>query len=111
VVEWKTERLPSAYRTSAIVTAPVLVDPQGQKVFVYDKRHLVPSENMKPFPLIHPRRAERLERVGGFHKEVGAVGTFPNNTNSRFHLLYEAIYPEKSVSLPLRAQISSSHFE
>jgi len=88
VVEWKTEQLPSGRIGQAPYNSAVLVDPQGQKVFVYDKRHLVPFGEYEPFPLIHRVVQSVSSEVGGFHKgSVAAVGTFPNITIRRFHLL------------------------
>src|SRR6266567_218736 len=57
VVEWKTERLTEQLPSGRIAQAPynsaVLVDPQGQKAFVYDKRHLVPFGEYEPFQMIN----------------------------------------------------------
>ena len=94
VVEWKTEQLPSGHIGPAPYNSALLVDPQGQKVFVYDKRHLVPFGEYEPFPLIHRVVQSVSSEVGGFRKgRVAAVGTFPNNYKFGVYICYEAIYP------------------
>jgi apolipoprotein N-acyltransferase len=94
VVEWKTEQLPSGRMGQAPFNSALLVDPQGQKVFVYDKRHLVPFGEYEPFPLIHRVVRSVSSEVGGFHKgSVAAVGTLPNNYKFGVYICYEAIYP------------------
>jgi apolipoprotein N-acyltransferase len=94
VVEWKTEKLPSGHMAQAPYNSAVLVDPQGQKAFVYDKRHLVPFGEYEPFPLIHRVVQSVSSEVGGFHKgTAAAVGTLPNNYKFGVYICYEAIYP------------------
>src|ERR1700722_19046623 len=78
VIEWKAEKFPSGHIGQAPYNSALLVDPQGQKVFVYDKRHLVPFGEYEPFPLIHRVVQSVSDEVGGFHKGQGAaVGTLP----------------------------------
>ena len=94
VVEWKTEKLPSGHMAQEPYNSAVLVDPQGQKAFVYDKRHLVPFGEYEPFPLIHRVVQSVSGEVGGFHKgTAAAVGTLPNNYKFGVYICYEAIYP------------------
>jgi apolipoprotein N-acyltransferase len=71
-----------------------LVDAQGQRVFVYDKVHLVPFGEYEPFPLIHQVVARMSEEVGGFHKgNKYAVGRLPGGNTLGVFICYEAIYP------------------
>jgi len=94
VVEWKTESRPSGHVLQSPYNSALLVDPQGQKVFVYDKRHLVPFGEYEPFPLIHRVVQSVSDEVGGFHKGTEAtVGTFPSGHKFGVYICYEAIYP------------------
>src|SRR5256885_1168848 len=94
VVEWKTEKLASGHIGQAPYNSAVLVDRQGQKAFVYDKRHLVPFGEYEPFPLIHRVVQSVSDEVGGFHKgTVGGVGTLPGGYKFGAFICYEAIFP------------------
>lgn len=94
VVEWKAESLPSGHVLQSPYNSALLVDPQGQKVFVYDKRHLVPFGEYEPFPLIHRVVQSVSSEIGGFHKGTdAAVGTFPSGYKFGVYICYEAIYP------------------
>jgi len=94
VIEWKSEMLASGHMGQAPYNSALLVDPQGQKVFVYDKRHLVPFGEYEPFPLIHRVVQSVSDEVGGFHKgTVASVGTLPGGYRFGAYICYEAIYP------------------
>ena len=94
VVEWKNEMLPNGHMGQAPYNSAVLVDPQGQRVFVYDKRHLVPFGEYEPFPLIHRVVQSVSDEVGGFHKGTAAsVGVLPGSYKFGVYICYEAIYP------------------
>ena len=94
VIEWKAEKFPSGHIGQAPYNSALLVDPQGQKVFVYDKRHLVPFGEYEPFPLIHRVVQSVSDEVGGFHKGKGAaVGTLPGEYKFAVFICYEAIFP------------------
>jgi apolipoprotein N-acyltransferase len=70
-----------------------LVESQGQRVFVYDKVHLVPFGEYEPFPLIHQVVSSVSDEVGGFHKgNKYAVGRLPNGNTFGVFICYEAIY-------------------
>jgi apolipoprotein N-acyltransferase len=97
VIEWKSpvdpsDRVPPG--TLVPYNSAQLVDTQGQRVFVYDKVHLVPFGEYEPFPLIHRVVARMSEEVGGFHKgNKYAVGRLPGGNTFGVFICYEAIYP------------------
>lgn len=97
VIEWKTpvdpsDRIPPG--TLVPYNSAQLVDVQGQRVFVYDKVHLVPFGEYEPFPLIHQVVARVSEEVGGFHKgDEYSVGRLPGGQTFGVFICYEAIYP------------------
>jgi apolipoprotein N-acyltransferase len=72
----------------------LLFDAQGQRVFVYDKVHLVPFGEYEPFPLIHRVVMSVSDEVGGFHKgNRYLVGRLPNGYTFGAFICYEATYP------------------
>lgn len=97
VIEWKppvdpSDRVPPGQQ--AAYNSAILVDPQGQRVFTYDKIHLVPFGEYEPFPLIHRVVAHLSDEVGGFHKgNKYAVGRLLNGNTFGVFICYEAIYP------------------
>jgi apolipoprotein N-acyltransferase len=97
VIEWKppvdsSDRVPPGQQ--AAYNSAILVDPQGQRVFTYDKVHLVPFGEYEPFPLIHRVVAHLSDEVGGFHKgNKYAVGRLSNGNTFGVFICYEAIYP------------------
>jgi len=97
VIEWKPPEDPSdrmAPGQQAAYNSAILVDPQGQRVFTYDKVHLVPFGEYEPFPLIHRVVANISTEVGGFRKgQKYAVGRLPNGNTFGVFICYEAIYP------------------
>jgi apolipoprotein N-acyltransferase len=95
-IEWKppvdpTDTVP--HGNLAPYNSALLFDAQGQRVFVYDKIHLVPFGEYEPFPLIHQVVASVSEEVGGFHKgNKYAVGKLPGGNTFGVFICYEAIY-------------------
>jgi apolipoprotein N-acyltransferase len=94
VVEWKAEPTPAGHVRQAPYNSALLVDPNGQRIFSYDKRHLVPFGEYEPFPLIHQVVQSISDEVGGFHKGTHAsIGVLPGGYKFGVYICYEAIYP------------------
>jgi apolipoprotein N-acyltransferase len=94
VIEWKQEKQPNGHIGEAPYNSAILVDPQGQRVFSYDKRHLVPFGEYEPFPLIHRVVQSVSDEVGGFRKGTTAtIGALPGGFKFGTYICYEAIYP------------------
>jgi apolipoprotein N-acyltransferase len=93
-IEWKAEKLPSGHYIQVPYNSAVMVDGQGQRIFSYDKIHLVPFGEYEPFPLIHRVVSSVSSEVGGFRKGTNrVVGTLPNGFKFGTYICYEAIYP------------------
>jgi apolipoprotein N-acyltransferase len=98
-IEWKppfdSSANGSSPRRDAAYNSALLFDGQGQRLFVYDKIHLVPFGEYEPFPLIHRVVAHVSDEVGGFHKgpPTYAVGKLPDGYRFGVFICYEAIYP------------------
>lgn len=93
-IEWKPERAPSGHTIMAPYNSAILLDGQGQRVFSYDKMHLVPFGEYEPFPLIHRVVSSVSSEVGGFRKGTSRMdGTLPNGMKFGTFICYEAIYP------------------
>jgi apolipoprotein N-acyltransferase len=96
-IEWR-QLSDAANPTMRHVQVPynsaVLVDPQGQEVFTYDKIHLVPFGEYEPFPLIHRVVQSVSSEVGGFQKgSKYAVAQLPGGHSLAAFICYEAIFP------------------
>ena len=98
-IEWKTpvDRSDKAPPGPLVpYNSAILIDAQGQRVFVYDKIHLVPFGEYEPFPLIHRVVANISGEVGGFQKgNRYAVARLPNGHTFGVFICYEAIYPNE----------------
>src|SRR5260370_6682877 len=96
-IEWKPPVDPSDVvprGTLLPYNSALLFDAQGQRVFVYDKVHLVPFGEYEPFPLIHRVVSSVTSDVGGFHKgNKYVVGQLPHGNTFGVFICYEAIYP------------------
>jgi apolipoprotein N-acyltransferase len=96
VIEWEPAPEPSANAHAALVpyNSAILLDPQGQKVFTYDKVHLVPFGEYEPFPLIHRVAASFSDEIGGFRKgNKHSVAHLPGGYSFGTFICYEAIFP------------------
>jgi apolipoprotein N-acyltransferase len=96
VVEW--HRAPDAgggpYGHQVPYNSAVLIDAQGQRVYTYDKIHLVPFGEYEPFPLLQRVVANVSSEVGGFAKGTEyAVGKLPGGNSFGTFICYEAIFP------------------
>jgi apolipoprotein N-acyltransferase len=98
-IEWKPPFDSSAKASrparDVAYNSALLFDSQGQRLFVYDKIHLVPFGEYEPFPLIHRVVTSVSDEVGGFHKgpPTYSVGSLPNGYRFGVFICYEAIYP------------------
>lgn len=96
-IEWKPPADPSDVvppGTLVPYNSALLFDSQGQRIFVYDKVHLVPFGEYEPFPLIHRVVTSVTSDVGGFHKgNKYVVGQLPAGKTFGVFICYEAIYP------------------
>lgn len=96
VIEWRPApgEHAGSHTPLAAYNSAVLLDPQGQTTFTYDKVHLVPFGEYEPFPLIHAVVASVSGEVGGFHKGAKySVARLPNGLEFGIFICYEAIFP------------------
>jgi apolipoprotein N-acyltransferase len=98
-IEWRPP-FASANSTKApdrdvAYNSALLFDAQGQRLFVYDKIHLVPFGEYEPFPFIHRVVSSVSDEVGGFHKgsPTYKIGKLPGGYGVGVFICYEAIYP------------------
>jgi len=97
-IEWQPASDPAtaAHAALAPYNSAILIDPQGQKVFTYDKVHLVPFGEYEPFPLIHRVVTSLSSEVGGFSKgRKYSVGHLPGGYTFGTFICYEAIFPNE----------------
>jgi apolipoprotein N-acyltransferase len=97
VIEWKPPAegaATSAHAELVPFNSALLFNPQGQRIFSYDKIHLVPFGEYEPFPLIHEVVNRVSDEVGGFRKgQTYGVGALPGGYSLGVFICYEAIYP------------------
>jgi apolipoprotein N-acyltransferase len=96
VVEWKAPAAsPGSAAPERLVpyNSAVLIDAKGQRIFSYDKIHLVPFGEYEPFPLIHQVVKSVSQEVGGFRKgNRYAIGDLPGGYKFGTFICYEAIF-------------------
>jgi apolipoprotein N-acyltransferase len=96
-IEWRQPPNPpssQAHHSLVPYNSAILIDPQGQDVFTYDKIHLVPFGEYEPFPLIHRVVQSVSSEVGGFQKGTNyAVAHLPAGSSLAAFICYEAIFP------------------
>jgi len=97
VIEWKPPAengVNTAHAALVPFNSALLFNPQGQRIFSYDKIHLVPFGEYEPFPLIHEVVNRVSDEVGGFRKgQTYGVGPLPGGYSLGVFICYEAIYP------------------
>jgi apolipoprotein N-acyltransferase len=96
VIEWAPapESSANGHAALAAYNSAILLDPQGQKIFSYDKIHLVPFGEYEPFPLIHRVVASLSNEVGGFRKGGKySIANLPGGYTFGTFICYEAIFP------------------
>ena len=96
VIEWEPTSEPAASPHAALApyNSAILIDAQGQKIFVYDKIHLVPFGEYEPFPLIHSVAASVSDEIGSFRKgSKYSVAQLSDGYTFGAFICYEAIYP------------------
>ena len=97
VIEWKPladGAATTAHAAQVPFNSALLFNPQGQRIFSYDKIHLVPFGEYEPFPLIHEVVNRVSDEVGGFRKgQTYGVGSLPGGYSLGVFICYEAIYP------------------
>jgi apolipoprotein N-acyltransferase len=97
VIEWKPPAdgaAPTVHAALVPFNSALLFNPQGQRIFSYDKIHLVPFGEYEPFPLIHEVVNRVSDEVGGFRKgQTYGVGSLPGGYSLGVFICYEAIYP------------------
>jgi apolipoprotein N-acyltransferase len=92
VIEWK--RVDASASQLSPFNSAVLLDGQGQRVFSYDKIHLVPFGEYEPFPLIHRVVRSVSSEVGGFRPGLSySVGQLPGGYRFGVFICYESIFP------------------
>jgi apolipoprotein N-acyltransferase len=103
-IEWKPSVDPSDVAPHGSLlpyNSALLFDTQGQRVFIYDKVHLVPFGEYEPFPLIHRVVSSVSGEVGGFHKgNKYVIGHFSQERTFGVFICYEATFPSEVRRFP-----------
>jgi apolipoprotein N-acyltransferase len=98
-IEWKNSAdgsATSAHNPLAPYNSALLFNAKGERVFSYDKIHLVPFGEYEPFPLIHAIVNHVSDEVGGFRKgQVRTIAPLPGGYSFGVSICYEAIFPNE----------------
>ncbi len=99
------------HSASAPYNSALLFNAHGQRVFSYDKIHLVPFGEYQPFPLINRIVNSVSDEVGAFHKgQTYAVGALPGGYSLECLFVTNPFTREKSGISWRMAQIFWSIF-
>ncbi len=96
-IEWKIPAdgaNTTAHNALAPYNSALLFNAKGERVFSYDKIHLVPFGEYEPFPLIHTVVNHVSDEVGGFRKgQTRSNAQLPGGYSFGVFICYEAIFP------------------
>ncbi len=97
MIEWKVPAdaaSTAGHNALAPYNSALLFNDKGERVFSYDKIHLMPFGEYEPFPLIHTVVNHVSDEVGGFRKgQTRSLAVLPGGSSLGVFICYEATYP------------------